>query len=357
MKKILTLTAVALAACGAAHAQSIVTLYGIVDVNVSNYAAGGKTGVGNKTVMNDGTVNGLHGSRLGFKAVEDLGNGVTAATILEMGMLTDSGASAQGGLAFGRQAYLSLSSPRMGELRLGRQYTLGDTVLFINNPFNNAMMLNPGQGVTNMGKSLSVWVDAPRANNVVQYTTPRWGGVALSTQLAPGEGTADRFHAVKADVMAGGLTAALSYDWLRAKDGSGNYNKSLSFGGNYNFGVVKVLGEVQVNKDMKAGATNGVLVGNTVTGDTTFAATKSNVYTLGVEFPVSTAVTLGTNYTLAKYEDNASHSDKLGKFAVGARYGLSKNTFIYGSGSIATSGLKEYISEKRVVQVGLRKMF
>jgi GBP family porin len=45
----------------------------------------------------------------------------------------------------------------------------------------------------------------------------------------------------------------------------------------------------------------------------------------------------------------------LGKLALAARYGLSKNTFLYTG--IATGDLKEHISQKRVVQLGMRTAF
>lgn len=343
MKKILTLTAVALAACGAAHAQSAVTLYGIVDVNVSNYAAGNNSTAGNVTKMNDGVVNGLNGSRVGFKAVENLSSDLTASTVLEMGLAADTGMSTQGGRAFGRQAFLSLASKSAGELRLGRQYTFGDGVLAMTNPFGNAMQLNPG--LTQGGMTL--WYDPEvRWDNTAQYTTPTFGGFSAGVQVAPGEGTANRKHSAKVGYSGNGLNVAVSYEWQKDRTTGDKVGKSTSLAANYTFGTVKVLGGLQSNREVSLA----------VVGANAFTATKSDVITLGVEAAVTPTVSLGTNYTLAKLKNN-TNDEKVGRFALGARYGFSKQTFAYASASFGTGDTKEYHSDKRVLQVGLRKMF
>lgn len=51
-----------------------------------------------------------HGSRWGVKGTEDLGGGVKTLFQLENGFDVDTGRAFQGGLLFGRQAYMGLSS-------------------------------------------------------------------------------------------------------------------------------------------------------------------------------------------------------------------------------------------------------
>ena len=188
------LAAAALLAAGASQAQSSVTLYGLIDLAVDNYKAGSAAGGTNVWKLNDGVVNGLNGSRWGVRVAEDLGGGLRANAVLEGGLSADTGALGQGGLAFGRQAYVGLSSASFGEVRLGRQYILEDSTMGLSNPFGNAAVNNQGTGVTNLGKALPFWLNAPRANNVIQYQTPTMGGFYAAAQLAPGEATADRFH-------------------------------------------------------------------------------------------------------------------------------------------------------------------
>jgi predicted porin len=66
------------------------------------------------------------------------------------------------------------------------------------------------------------------------------------------------------------------------------------------------------------------------------------------------ALTWGINYSGVKYESTGGADATLGKAAIAARYGLSKNTFLYAGVSTATGDLKNYIAENRVVQAGLR---
>jgi general bacterial porin, GBP family len=360
LPKHLGLTLLTLAACGAAHAQSTVTLYGLVDLNLTRTTAGSKAGGASQIDMNDGTVNGLNGSRWGLRVAEDLGSGLKAGVVLEGGLLADTGAAGQGGRSFGRQAFLSLNSASAGELRLGRQYVLSDSVMGTTNPFGNALTLNPGTGVTNMGKALPMWLNVPRADNVIQYQTPSFGGAQLAVQAAPEEGgTMDRFHGVKLSYAGGPVVVAASYEWNKSRTTGDNTNKSLTVGANYNFGAFKLLAGVQRNRDLALNSGNGAAAGVsnlTVTTATTFTAARTDDYTVGVEVPVGNFL-LGTNYTSVKYQSATGTSATLGKVAVGARYGLSKNTFLYTSASQATGDLKDYISQNRVVQAGLRTAF
>lgn len=348
-------TAVLLAA-GAAQAQSSVTLYGLIDLAVNNYKAGSNAGGTSVWKLNDGVVNGLNGSRWGVRVNEDLGGGLKAIAVMEGGLSADTGALGQGGLAFGRQVFVGLSSASMGEVRLGRQYILEDSTMGLTNPFGNAAVNNQGTGVTNMGRALPFWLNAPRANNVIQYQTPSLGGVTAAAQLAPGEGTTDRYHGVKLGYGAGPLNAAMAYEWNKSRANGENTNKSLTVGANYNFGVLKLLGGIQRNADLTTTAGNGSFTGANLlvtSGSGTFTAAKINGYTLGVEIPTG-PMTWGINYSGVKYESAAGASATLGKAAATGRYGLSKNTFLYAGVSFSTGDLKEYITENRVVQAGLR---
>jgi predicted porin len=342
-----------------AHAQSNITLFALVDLNVTQSKAGTQAGGGRLTAMNDGTVNGLNGSRWGVRASEDLGDGLRAGVHLESGVLADTGALAQGGRGFGRQAFVFLSSASAGELRLGRQYILEDSVMGQSNPFGNALVNNPGTSVTNMGRNLPLWLNAPRADNVVQYQTPSFGGATLAGQYAPGEGTADRFYGSRVAYAAGPLSAAVSYEWNKPRAGGSDTNKSLTLGANYNFGAAKLLGGYQSNKNLTTVSVNGAASGVSnliVTGPISFTARDSSGYTLGVEVPLGLYL-IGANYTAMKYESAAGQSQTMGKAALAARYALSKNSYLYAGASLATGDLKGYISQKRVLQAGMRTAF
>lgn len=101
----------------AAHAQSSVTLYGIVDASVEwlNHADQS----GNSVIkMNSG---GLSESRWGILGKEDLGGGNLAVFNLENRFFSNGG-QLDPALPFWNVAYIGLSSPRYGTLTFGRQY-------------------------------------------------------------------------------------------------------------------------------------------------------------------------------------------------------------------------------------------
>jgi len=360
MKKKFALSAALLALAGASHAQSSVTLYGLIDLNLNNAKAGSAAGGSSLTTMNDGTANGLNGTRWGMRTSEDLGDGLKAGATLESGFTADTGTAAQGGRAFGRQVFVSLSSATAGELRLGRQYILSDSVLGQSNPFGNALTLNPGTGVTNMGKALPMFLNAPRADNVVQYQTPTMGGVTGAVQWAPDETTADRFFGTRLTYGAGPLYVGLTHEWNKSRTTGASTNKSTTLSANYNFGSFKLLGGIQRNNNLTTTSVNGAASGVsnlTVTGATTFTMNRTEGLTAGVEVPMGTATLLGANYSRVTYKAATGAEATLGKVALGARYGLSKNTFLYSSLSFATGDLKDRISQKTVAQVGLRTAF
>lgn len=114
----------ALALTGVAHAQSSVTLYGLIDTSLRYTTHENANGSG-KLQMTEGL---LTGSRWGLRADEDLGGGRKAFTQLESGFGPDTGTSLQGGRLFGRTALVGLKGD-WGTVTLGRQYTVAHDVM------------------------------------------------------------------------------------------------------------------------------------------------------------------------------------------------------------------------------------
>ena len=213
MKKTLVALA-ALATVGAAFAQSTVTLYGKIDWTIQNQTqsvAGVKTAIGNSGMQVNSA--GLSGSRWGMKGSEDLGGGMKAVFDLQSGFAIDSGASAQGGLLFGRQAYAGLSGG-FGTLTAGRQYSPIDTVWgtydgqgyttnsAMSYAWNGGLGGLTAAGATTTTGSCSAAVisltsnptfcrgihaEPGRINNSLLYTTPAMGGFQAQFMYAPGE--------------------------------------------------------------------------------------------------------------------------------------------------------------------------
>lgn len=158
MKKTLIALATMSALTGVAHADSNVTVYGIIDatvrsVNHQNADGDRLNSVGNGL---------LQGNRLGFKGQEDLGNGLKAVFQLESGFNINNGTAAQNGALFSRIATVGLSDKTLGTLTVGRQNTLAyDTIIAtdVYNVSNNGALQGYQAALTGL-----------RWDNSVRYT-------------------------------------------------------------------------------------------------------------------------------------------------------------------------------------------
>ncbi|MEA3101222.1 porin, partial [Caballeronia mineralivorans] len=155
-----------LGTAGAAHAQNSVTLYGVIDAGLIyvHNANGNQKQVG----TNSGT---LSGDRWGLKGQEDLGGGLKAIFQLENGFDVNTGKLNQGGREFGRQAFVGLTSDKLGTVTLGRQYDpLVDMVQGITaDNYFGGIFATPGD-IDNYDNSL-------RTSNAVKYVSPTYAGI------------------------------------------------------------------------------------------------------------------------------------------------------------------------------------
>jgi predicted porin len=169
------LAALALLACAPAQAQSEVNVYGIVDAGLVRESGAPKGAVTN---LSSGVAS---GSRLGFRGSESLGGGMKASFVLENGFNADTGASGQGGLLFGRQAYVGLGGA-FGLLTLGRQYS----------PYYKALrdVGDPFGAVNLAGRAGNIMATNTRVDNTVEYVTPTASGWQADLAYVAGESAA-----------------------------------------------------------------------------------------------------------------------------------------------------------------------
>jgi len=139
MKKSLLAVAAMGAFASAAHAQSSVTVYGILDVGYvgSNTRASGQTQAGNpgpgtatqtgaaviKSTGNTFTSSPQQTSRLGFKGTEDLGGGASAFFTIEMALAPNSNQNISTSSSQNRQTFIGLQKKGIGAVSAGTQYT------------------------------------------------------------------------------------------------------------------------------------------------------------------------------------------------------------------------------------------
>lgn len=340
-------TAVALAAfgalAGAAHAQSNVSLYGLVDLFVgknttkTTTAGAASTTTGPGTSLNSG---GLNGSRWGLRGVEDLGGGLKVTFQLESGFGADTGV---GNAGFNRTSKLGLSGG-FGTLEMGRQYT---QMFLLVDGFD-------AQGTSSFSATNALFGNtlAPsiRWDNAVLYTTPNLGGFTGAVQYAFGEnGTAGASAGHSMGLSAGYANGPLAvkgvYESVKSAGPSATTAKSSGLAASYDFGVAKVLAQFVNQKD---GLVGGV---------------KEQGSVLGVAVPVGASGSLNATFgrDRSEYVATGLDSSKTSSFGIEYLHNLSKRTTVYaGLTNVKFTdedALVETVSKNRVYGVGLRHRF
>ncbi|MDD3937595.1 porin [Rhodoferax sp.] len=303
MKKTLISLAV-LAASGAAMAQSSVTLYGVADVwlGSSKVEVGG---VGIRQAVVD--TSGVSGSRWGLKGAEDLGGGMKAIFTLEGGISLDTGASGQGGLLFGRQAFVGIQSG-LGTVSLGRQYGAYEELHAAVDHNYAAFTFESNVGVAANG----IPDYTVRINNSVAYTSPVFNGFSGKVLYGFGENKDTPLVGNSStDIASLHLKYAngpllVGYAYQEETQALGDKNTYNLFGGTYNFGVAKIVGSYHQIKN------------NT---------TKDREYQVGVVVPFGAAA-ISAGYTHSESEVGSVSNTGQGA-AILATYDLSKRTTLY----------------------------
>lgn len=318
----------AVAATGAAFAQSSVTIYGTLDVGFGSLK-GGKLGLQNGETYGlafaPATAKDGYNSTsvIGFRGVEDLGGGLQAKFNLQTGGI-DLGTGATA-LAFSREANVALAGG-FGEVQLGRSASVAAKAM-------GGFDLNGTSGssaLANAGVSAVTWYGTSRRSDQMQYTSPTMGGVTARLGVT-----------LKADSVANGIgaaatakdrvTAALSYANGPLAVGAVVETKSTTaardayaVGASYDFGVAKVAAAYNQRELIGTAGYNQFAAG------TAYAATSGGKgYSLGVVAPIG-ALNIGAQY--------ANNSDtKVKATELFANYALSKRTRVYFD-YVTTSG-------------------
>lgn len=327
MKKKLIALAVAAAASGAAFAQSNVTIYGNIDMGWM-YRSGHNGAVANNKAMHDVQSNSSQ-SHIGFKGTEDLGNGLTALFDLQYRITPD----ANTGLATAGHQYVGLTGG-FGTVVAGYLDGLRYGIYGKYSPFGNY----------SVGNFTSMTTQYDRAANAVAYISPSFNGFsvilahATNTQTAEGGLVAvhpglaangnngdDRLFSVNAIYANGPLSVDLDYETTTTV-GMGNSRLFVATGGvSYDFGVVKLSGLYDVIK----GDPNSLIGGSTTIDLGGVGA--GNEYNRR-NWMIGASVPLGKTTLLASYgkvSDKTLTDADASKWAIGARYALSKRTSLY----------------------------
>ncbi|RKP46169.1 porin [Pararobbsia silviterrae] len=248
MKKSLISVAILGAFAATAHAQSSVTLYGLLDTGFvyTNNQLGGHT-----YQLNSGST---QNTVFGFKGNEDLGGGLQAVFKLEQGFLLNNGAQAFAGDGFGSQAWVGLQSDAYGTVTLGRQFdVMNDLVGPVTAEFNTwggSLAAHPFEN-DNLAANSVVF------DNTVKYVSPTLSGVTFETMYSFSNKTEfadNRAYGFALSYVMGPVNLAAGYLQMNnVGDGTGAASTSdtsanflaqrqriWSLGGNYTFGPAQV---------------------------------------------------------------------------------------------------------------------
>jgi predicted porin len=305
---------------GAASAQSSVTIYGVVDAGIDRIDNGDAAGA--KVSLDSGN---NAANRIGFKGVEDLGNGLKAEFLLENGF-EDNGAakSVDGDVgAFSRLAYLGLTGG-FGKVRLGRQNSPIKEAVSKFDTFGSSGMVNGvdflnGGGVSERVSNQIAWI----SNNMGGFQ----GEIGYRFGEVTGDNSANRGWGAQVGYANGPLSVQFGYDQqnYNGADFFGNDAAGLDgdvtdalLGASYNFGAFK-LHAAYGQRKMDAGTTG--ITG--VTGDV-----KIRSYMLGASVP------FGASAIRAEYirNDNRDIDNADSNVtALSYTYAMSKRTTLYAT--------------------------
>ncbi|NIF68817.1 porin [Burkholderia sp. Ap-962] len=345
MKRI-SLAAACLAtfAAASAHAQSSVTLYGLVDAGIAYTNNVGGSG---RVALASGNIS---GSRFGLRGTEDLGGGLQAIFVLENGFSVNNGQLGQNGRMFGRQAYVGLASKQFGTLTLGRQYD--DVVDFVSplsataGTFGDSGFAHPYDN-DNLQHSV-------RFNNAVKFTSLDYAGFKFGGMYAFSNSTGfatSRAYSVAASYAHGPLTAAAGYlqtngsgtrtpggtafantggavDQAEVKGNlSADVQRSVAAGVNYSFGPA-VLGFVYSHSQYQGTSAFGL--GN--------GSARFDNYELNGMYYLTPALRLGVSYAYTDAHLSGATAygtdPKWNQVNAIARYALSKRTELYAEAMV-----------------------
>jgi GBP family porin len=324
MKKTLLFTLLTGIFSTAAHAQSSVTLYGLIDTGltyVSNQRVGstGSTGHSNFQMTNGSVVP----DRFGLRGIEDLGGGLKAIFTLENGFTLTNGALGQHGTLFGRQAFVGLSSDQYGTVTLGRQY---DSMVDFLAPLSGAGGANGGVFFAHPYDNDNLQ-NTMRINNAIKYASLNYGGWQFGSL----------------------------YGFSNAAGGFSN-NRAYSFGTSYNNGPVRFAASyLQINNGGSptnlTGATDTTASGS----DATFSAGQQRTFGAGLNYVFGPA-TVGFVFTETKLENATEINNtattpialnnaslRFDNYEINARYNLTQaftliGSYTYTDGSYSGAG-------------------
>lgn len=357
MKKTLAAVAVLGAFAGSALAADV-QLYGIVDTGLQYVHGDTDSTEPNSDFDSFSMESGMaSGSRFGFKGTEDLGNGLTVGFILEDGIKSDTGVDDD--VLFNRESSLFLQGG-FGKVAFGR---IGSFNGGMSSWAKYGVMSVFGTSWGNYSAQAGTWaMGAGMWDNMIAYETPSFAGFKVFAQYGMGnqvdgngkagkfgeenESSSDRYYAIGASYNNGPLSLYFAVDSINyasvTMTGSGESFKdqddslTVTFGGNYDFEVVKLYAGAQYFDEIKTSKMKGIIQDVETFNGVSFAD-RMKGWSVGVSAGIPAAggtVMVGAAYLDAEAADSVTtgKDDELSRWIVSAGYDypFSKRTDVYG---------------------------
>ncbi|WP_428001579.1 porin [Acidovorax sp.] len=316
-------------ACGAAQAQSSLTIYGIVDQGLARANGGTTPGAllpGRGVTPLVWTMKAGNTSRLGFAAREDMGGGLYARFQLEHRFAADTGAPSNASVYWLGRSVVAVGSKDWGEVYAGREYSAAYTVALNADPTYWSYVSQLGSAYTYANYTpVATTVEASniRWANTVGYKSPTLAGVSAEIAAALGEGTRSNATSGNLQYKNGPVWVGAAFDRLNSST-----HMALVAGG-YDFGIVQA-------KASYARAKGGL------NGDAT-------AYSVSALVPLS----FGRTYIMYGSLKPATHLDSQ-MIGLGLQYDLSKRTLLYTN---LGSARREGLTRTTAIDFGVKHTF
>ncbi|MEX3979830.1 porin [Paraburkholderia sp. EG287A] len=349
----------------AAHAQSSVTLYGVVDSGLLYQSTSAQHAFAPKTVGgklfngNAGSIfalkdGGIYSSIFGMKGREDLGGGYAANFKLQGSFNSSNGqtglnSSATASAIFNQVTTIGLSGP-FGKIDFGRQfapmaYAMAETDVrnaqYFGSTLTAWLTMNTMSGWA--GNNTNAQIGALYDDNAIVYNSPSFYGLSTALEYAPGGvagqpqgGTRESAilkysgFGLNADAVYYNGHDANPYGYSNpptAAPATGqNNNRFIYFGAKYTWHGLSVSGSFANGRN--PANTNGVPKSLVVSGD-------FDMWTggLGYRFSPALNVTSGVYYL----KDNRNNSNQSTAYVLGAEYNISGRTLVYAQGGYVSN--------------------
>ena len=303
---------IALLACftGSAHAQSGLTLYGLLDTGMTYIS--NEAGHSNVEVNGDGAAP----SRVGLRGAEDLGGGLSALFVLEMRPQIPTGGSLSP--FWNRGSFVGLRSATWGTLTMGRQFDFMNSAM---PPDSTSIIQGGAVGGYQGFSSTKPGQPAPAVdnhsgtglyNNTVKWenTVGSWSGGLMYGFGA--DNNHDSMESVYLKYVANGLQLGAGY----TRD---NFSTTVIANEVYSLRAVYAVGGFLFLANYAQGR------------ETVFAGSKAEArpLELAVVYTLTPAISVGGGIGWARDKNRAGDSANITQPFVGGRYALSKRTFLY----------------------------